>query len=162
MVYGSETSRRGPPAGGAYRLTMAEYFRDEGRDVRFFVDNIYATRRGPKSRPLRRRILRRWASSHSPLKWARCRNAYVDQDGRTSVQRSTSRPIADRSVASATLATSTRPVLSADIARRHLSAVAPLDSPRPARPHVVCEGLHYCTTLQQPFRYVAARQQCDS
>ena len=42
LVYGQMNE----PAGNRFRvaltgLTMAEYFRDEGRDVLFFVDNIY-------------------------------------------------------------------------------------------------------------------------
>jgi len=57
-------------------LTMAEYFRDEGRDVLFFVDNIYRyTLAGTEVSALLGRMLQRWAISlHLLKKWVYCRS----------------------------------------------------------------------------------------
>jgi F-type H+-transporting ATPase subunit beta len=69
LVYGQMNE---PPGNrlrvGLTGLTMAEYFRDEGRDVLMFIDNIY--------RRCLDVCLPRWAiSRRSPLRWARCRSA---------------------------------------------------------------------------------------
>jgi len=64
-------------------LTMAEYFRDEkdasgqGRDVLFFVDNIYATRCRYRSVGAARphAVGSGLTSPRSPRKWACCRSA---------------------------------------------------------------------------------------
>jgi len=57
-------------------LTMAEKFRDEGRDILFFVDNIYRyTLAGTEVSALLGRMLPPWVISlHWPKKWAACKS----------------------------------------------------------------------------------------
>ncbi len=81
LVYGQMTE----PPGARLRvalsgLTVAEYFRDQGNDVLFFVDNIF---RFTQARPVLRCPPHFWdvclqpgdTSRRSRPKWARCRNA---------------------------------------------------------------------------------------
>ncbi len=79
MVYGQMNE----PPGNRLRvaltgLTIAESFRDEGRDVLFFVDNIYRLHAG-RHRSVRAAwaaCLPPWATSRRwPRKWAACRSA---------------------------------------------------------------------------------------
>jgi F0F1-type ATP synthase beta subunit len=58
-------------------LTMAESFRDEGRDILLFIDNIYRfTLAARRSRRCSGACLPRWATSRrSPRKWGACRSA---------------------------------------------------------------------------------------
>jgi len=77
MVYGQMNE----PPGNRLRvaltgLTIAESFRDEGRDVLFCVDNIYPTRWPvPKCPRCWAACLPPWATSRRwPRKWAACRS----------------------------------------------------------------------------------------
>ena len=58
-------------------LTMAEYFRDEGRDVLLFIDNIFRfVQAGSEVSALLGRMPSRWATSRrSAPRWASCRSA---------------------------------------------------------------------------------------
>jgi hypothetical protein len=65
MVFGQMNE---PPGArlrvGLTGLTMAEYFRDEGRDVLLFIDNIFRfTQAGSEVSALLGRMPRRWATS---------------------------------------------------------------------------------------------------
>jgi F-type H+-transporting ATPase subunit beta len=78
MVYGQMNE----PPGNRLRvaltgLTIAESFRDEGRDVLFFVDNIYRfTLAGTEVSRCSAGCRRRWATSpRSRRRWAACRSA---------------------------------------------------------------------------------------
>ena len=78
MVYGQMNE----PPGNRLRvaltgLTIAESFRDEGRDVLFFVDNIYRyTLAGTEVSALLGRMIPPWAISLRWLKkWAACKSA---------------------------------------------------------------------------------------
>src|SRR5471032_303872 len=78
MVYGQMNE----PPGNRLRvaltgLTMAEAFRDEGKDVLFFVDNIYRfTLAGTEVSELLGRMPWPWATSRRwPRKWAVCKSA---------------------------------------------------------------------------------------
>ena len=78
MVYGQMNE----PPGNRLRvaltgLTIAESFRDEGRDVLFFVDNIYRyTLAGTEVSRCWAACLPPWATSRRwPKKWAACRSA---------------------------------------------------------------------------------------
>ncbi len=78
MVYGQMNE----PPGNRLRvaltgLTIAESFRDEGRDVLLFIDNIYRfTLAGTEVSALLGGCPPPWAiSRRSPRKWAACRNA---------------------------------------------------------------------------------------
>ena len=78
LVYGQMNEPPGARARvGLSGLTVAEYFRDQGQDVLFFVDNIFRfTQAGSEVSALLGRIPRRWAiSRRSPPTWARCRSA---------------------------------------------------------------------------------------
>ena len=85
MVYGQMNE----PPGNRLRvaltgLTIAESFRDEGRDVLFFVDNIYRyTLAGTEVSALLGRIcLPPWVTSRRwPKKWAVCKAYYLHQGG---------------------------------------------------------------------------------
>ena len=82
MVYGQMNE----PPGNRLRvaltgLTIAESFRDEGRDVLFFVDNIYRfTQAGTEVSALLGRMPPPWVTSRRwPKKWAACRAHHLDQ-----------------------------------------------------------------------------------
>ena len=114
-------------------LTIAEQFRDEGRDVLMFIDNIYRyTLAGTRCRRCSAACRRRWGiSRHWPRRWAYCRNA--SPRPRPALSRP-SRPFTSRR-------TTDRPVAGHDLRppRRHARAVAPdrrarhLPGGRPAR-----------------------------
>ena len=77
MVFGQMNE---PPGNrlrvGLSGLTMAESFRDEGRDILFFVDNIYRyTLAGVEVSALQAHASARSASRPSPRKWDGCRSA---------------------------------------------------------------------------------------
>jgi vacuolar-type H+-ATPase catalytic subunit A/Vma1 len=114
-------------------LTMAERFRDEGRDILFFVDNIYRfTLAGTEVSALlgRMPVGGRLPARRSPKKWAACRSA---SRRRRSARSPRSRPFTcprrlDRPVTGHDVRPpSTRPVvLSRDIAvARHLPGRGP-------------------------------------
>ena len=84
-------------------LTMAEKFRDEGRDILFFVDNIYRfTLAGSEVSRCSAACRPPWATSRRwPKKWAACRSAsprprrldHLDP-GRVRARRRPDRPVA--------------------------------------------------------------------
>src|ERR1700755_577979 len=72
LVYGQMNEPPGARARvGLAGLTVAEYFRDQGQDVLFFVDNIFRLTQACSAS-----FLPRWAiSRRSRPTWARCRSA---------------------------------------------------------------------------------------
>jgi F-type H+/Na+-transporting ATPase subunit beta len=62
---------------GLSGLTVAEYFRDQGQDVLFFVDNIFRfTQAGSEVSALLGRIPRRWATSRRCHRHGRAAGAH--------------------------------------------------------------------------------------
>src|SRR5256885_11840712 len=154
MVFGQMNE---PPGNrlrvGLTGLTMAEYFRDEGRDILFFVDNIYRfTLAGVEVSALLGRMpsavgyqptlaeemgrLQGRITSTKTGSITSVQAIYVPADDLTDPSPATTFGHLDATV-----------VLSRDIASLGIyPAVDPLDSPsRPGDPHVICEG-HYNTT----------------
>ena len=82
LIYGQMNEPPGARARvGLAGLTVAESFRDQGQDVLFFVDNIFASRRrAPRFRLCSAAFPRRWATSQRsrPI-WAPCRSASLQR-----------------------------------------------------------------------------------
>jgi F-type H+-transporting ATPase subunit beta len=82
LVFGQMNEPPGARARvGLTGLTVAEYFRDQGQDVLFFVDNIFRfTQAGSEVSALLGAFLRRWVISRlSRPTWARSGTHHLDQ-----------------------------------------------------------------------------------
>ena len=155
MVYGQMNE----PPGNRLRvaltgLTIAENFRDEGRDVLLFIDNIYRLHAGRHRgvRAARPHALRGGLPADAgSRRWASCRNGSLrPRPGRSRRSRRCTCPaddLTDPSPATTFGHLDATVVLSRDIASLGIyPAVDPLDSTsRQLDPHVVGEE-HYKTT----------------